>query len=213
MIKLYHCAGARSFRALWTLEEMQLPYELELMKFPPRARQPGYMDLNPLGTVPTFVDGDTLMTESAAIGQYLATRYGPSSLAVAPDEPAYGAFLNFLHMGEATLTFPQTIYLRYAVFEPEERKIPQAAEDYIKWFLSRLKASQRLTGPDFVCADRFTVADISVAYALKLADSLGFAHAFPDSAKTYWDRMQARDGYQRALDAEKDGPQSVPARP
>ena len=34
-------------------------------------------------------------------------------LAVGPDEPAYGAYLNALHFGEATLTFPQTIVLRY----------------------------------------------------------------------------------------------------
>ena len=30
MVTLYHCAGARSFRALWTLEELGIPYELKL---------------------------------------------------------------------------------------------------------------------------------------------------------------------------------------
>ena len=80
-IKLYHCRDARSFRVLWALEELGLPYALEVMPFPPRFRVEGYKDLNPLGTVPAcFIDG-ALMTESAAIPHVLATRFGPSALA------------------------------------------------------------------------------------------------------------------------------------
>ena len=74
-IHLYHCADARSFRALWALEELGLPYELTLMPFPPRHFVEGYRDLNPLGTVPAcFIDG-ALMTESAAILIDLADRH------------------------------------------------------------------------------------------------------------------------------------------
>ena len=40
VMKLYHCKDARSLRALWTLEEMGLAYELVNMKFPPRALIP-----------------------------------------------------------------------------------------------------------------------------------------------------------------------------
>ncbi len=34
MNTLYHCAAARSFRPLWTLEELGLPYELKMLPFP-----------------------------------------------------------------------------------------------------------------------------------------------------------------------------------
>ena len=207
MITLHHCKGARSFRALWTLEEMELPYELKLMAFPPRAREPGYLDLNPLGTVPAFFDNGVLMTESAAICEYLAAKYGPTPLAVTPDEPGFAPYLNFLHMGEATLTFPQTIHLRYAVFAAPEQRIPQAAEDYVNWFLARLRGATRLLGDDeFVAAGRFTVADVSVGYALKLAKTLGFADRFPEPWVRYLARLEARDGYQRAMAAEKRAP-------
>ena len=37
MITLYHCEGARSFRPLWTLEELGVPYELKMLPFPPRV--------------------------------------------------------------------------------------------------------------------------------------------------------------------------------
>ena len=202
MMTLYHCRGARSFRALWTLEEMSLEYALKMMPFPPRFRQEGYLDINPLGTVPTFTDDGAMMTESSAICHYLVTKYGPSTLAVAPNEPGYADYLNFLIMGEATLTFPQTIYLRYAQFEPEERRLPQAAADYTQWFASRLKAACRMLGETYAAAGRFTAADISFGYAIKLANTIGLAAAVPDRAQDYWRGLQARPGLLRAEAAE-----------
>ncbi|WP_296222297.1 glutathione S-transferase N-terminal domain-containing protein, partial [uncultured Sphingomonas sp.] len=96
MIELYHCADARSFRALWALEELGLDYKLHLLPFPPRVREPSYLDVNPLGTIPLLVEGETRMTESAAIVQYLATRAGPNDLVVEPGSPDYGVWLNWL---------------------------------------------------------------------------------------------------------------------
>ena len=144
MLTLYHCASARSFRPLWALEELGLPYELKMLPFPPRFLKREYLELNPLGTIPLLIDGDTRMTESAAICQYLVSRYGPTPLAVAVDDPAYGAFLNWLHFGEATLTFPQTLVLRYSRLEPDEKKNPQVASDYARWFLARLRGIDAL---------------------------------------------------------------------
>ena len=90
MIRLYHCAAARSFRALWALEELKLPYELILMPFPPRALFPNYRSLNPLGTVPVLFDGEHRMTESAAICHYLGAKYGPTDLIVRPEFSSHG---------------------------------------------------------------------------------------------------------------------------
>jgi glutathione S-transferase len=140
-VELWHCPDARSFRVLWALEELGLPYELHLLPFPPRVRAPVYLEINPLGTIPAFRDGATFMTESAAIVEYLATRHPDGGLAIAPDEPAYGAWLNWLHFGEATLTFPQTLVLRYRRLEPGRAE--QVADDYARWFLSRLRHVDR----------------------------------------------------------------------
>ncbi len=205
MITLYHCMNARSFRVLWALEELRLPYELKILPFPPRVHARDYLQLNPLGTIPLMIDGNTRMTESAAICQYLATRYGPSPLAVRPDEPAYGAFLNFLHFGEATLTFPQAIVLRYSRLEPTERRQPQVAEDYARWFLGRLRAIEAIVSTSgYICADRFTAADISVGYAFVLSQFNGLAERLPETVRPYWDRLRARDGFQRADAAQKN---------
>ena len=145
MITLYHCDGARSFRPLWMLEEMGLAYELKMLPFPPRVFAKEYLALNPLGTIPLMIDGDTKMTESSGICHYLGTRHGPTPLMVGVDDPAYGAFLNWMYFSDATLTFPQTLVLRYTQLEPEERRNPQVATDYAKWFLGRLRAVEAAT--------------------------------------------------------------------
>ena len=203
MITLYHCTAARSFRPLWALEELGLPFELKMLPFPPRVSAKEYLALNPLGTIPLLIDGDVRMTESAAILQYLATRHGPTPLAVAVDEGDYGAYLNWLHFGEATLTFPQELVLRYSKFEREERRSPQVATDYARWFFGRLRAVEAtVASTETLCAGRFTMADISVGYALLLADRIGLARDFGPAVATYWQRLQQRDGFRRALKAE-----------
>jgi glutathione S-transferase len=166
MIDLHHCVSARSFRPLWLLEELGIPYRLHMLPFPPRVHARDYLARNPLGTVPLLEDGATRLTESAAMCHYLATRYGAGVLDVAPADAAYGSYLNWLFMSDATLTFPQTLVLRYSYFE------------------------------------RFTAADVAVTYALHLAQHLELAAQFPPAVADYWQRMQARPAFQRALQAQ-----------
>jgi glutathione S-transferase len=204
MITLYHCDGARSFRPLWMLEEMGLAYELKMLPFPPRVLAKDYLAINPLGTIPLMIDGETRMTESSGICHYLGTRYGPSPLIVGLDEPGYGAFLNWMYFSDATLTFPQTLVLRYAQLEPEERRNPQVATDYAKWFFGRLRAVEAAVAKaETLCASRFTAADIVIGYALRLAESIGLSKDFTPNVAAYWARLQAREAYQRACEAER----------
>lgn len=204
MITLYHCADARSFRALWALTELDLPFELVRLPFPPRVHDRGYLDINPLGTIPFLIDGDTRMSESAAIVEYLAARHGADRLAVPVDHHDYGAWLNWLHFGEATLTFPQTLVLRYTRLEPD-RGLEEVAGDYARWFHVRLRHVERaLTdGRDWLLGDRFTAADISVGYALLLARNLKLDDGFEPLTTAYWQRLAARPGYLAARAAQR----------
>lgn len=204
MITLYHCVSARSFRPLWMLEEMGLAYELKMLPFPPRVLAKDFLALNPLGTVPFLIDGETRMSESTGICHYLATRHGPTPLAVAPDEPDYGTWLNYLYQSDATLTFPQTLVLRYGRFEPPERRQPQVVEDYAKWTLARMRMlDAHLTTHAWLAAGRFTAADIAVGYALMLAETIGLAKDFQPQTAAYWARLKERDGFRRALAAQE----------
>jgi hypothetical protein len=41
-----------------------------------------------------------------------------------------------------------------------------------------------------------------IGYALRLADNVGLAKDFGPNVAAYWQRLQARDGYKRAVAAE-----------
>lgn len=202
-MKLWHCNNARSLRPLWTMEEMGLDYELVVLPFPPRFLHREYLKVNPLGTVPYFVDGDTRMTESTGICHYLVERYGSHELGLRPDHPEFGPYLNWLYQSDATLTFPQTLVLRYTRLEPDEHKA-QVAADYRKWYLARLKlVNVRVADHEFLCADRFTIADVAIAYALFLGESLDMAEDYEPQTRAYLDRMKAREGFARAQRAQE----------
>jgi glutathione S-transferase len=109
-----------------------------------------------------------------------------------------------MYFSDATLTFPQTLVLRYRQLEPEERRNPQVATDYAKWFLGRLRAVEAATAnAETLCAGRFTAADIVIGYALRLADNIGLSKDFGPNVAAYWRRLQTRDGYRRAVAAEQ----------
>jgi glutathione S-transferase len=200
MMKLWHCSGARSLRPLWALEEMGLEYELEVLPFPPRVFQRDYLSVNSLGTVPYFVDGDTHMTESAGICQYLVDRYQQYDFGLRPDHPEYGAYLNWLHHSDATLTFPQTISMRYYLLEPNPEK-QAVADDYAKWFIGRLKMlNTHLENHEYLVDNRFTIADIAVGYALYLGVALKLDERYKPQAREYLERLMERPAFKRATD-------------
>ena len=196
-------------RATWAAEEAGVPVTLRLLPFPPRFAAEGYLGINPLGTVPMLIDGDARMTESCAIAHYLATRDGVTDLAVAPGEPDYAAYCDFTYHADATITFPQTVYMRFALFE-KEKGWAEAGEAYARWFWKRLvKLEQRLETREFLCADRFTVADICCGYALILAERIGLDDGVPDALKAYRERLTMREGYRRAVNRESAGPAAI----
>ena len=188
-----------------------------MLPFPPRLAARGYLDINPLGTIPLLIHGNTRMTESAAICQYLCAVSTPTPLQLLPDEDDFGSYLDYLHFGEATLTFPQTLVLRYSRFEPQRRRQPAVVEDYSRWFVARLRTLEGvLATRTYLCANRFTAADVSVGYALMLAQHVGLQVRFTPAVTAYWERMQQRDGYVRALHAQEaaalsQGVSTVPA--
>ncbi len=204
MIVLYHCMSARSFRPLWMLEELGLSCDLRMLPFPPRVLKRDYLDVNALGTIPLLLDGDSRLTESAAICQYLAVKHSPRALNVESDEAGFADYLNFLHFGEATLTFPQTLLLRYGQFEPPERRQPQVVADYGKWFLARLGTLEtRLQASPYLAAGRFTAADVSVGYALMLAEMLKLSARFTPAIAAYWQRLSQRPAFLSALQVQE----------
>ncbi|MDA9142054.1 glutathione S-transferase family protein [Gammaproteobacteria bacterium] len=197
-IKIYSCNDSRGLRPMWTAEEMGVSYESEMMPFPPRFLHKEYMDINILGTIPYLIDGEVEMTESVAMCQYLVDLYGPTDLKVSIDEPDYHHYLNWLAHSDATLTFPQTVVLRYTF--QEVGVADKAAEGYRRWFIARLKLLEKsLDSREYLCSNRFTIADICVSYAIYLAKTLQIEEAFKPNIKRWTDMLFARKGFKSAI--------------
>src|SRR4249920_1948338 len=97
----------RGFRVVWLLEEMGLAYRLRPVDLLDGVEDDTeFLAINPAGFIPAIVDGDVSMVESIAIMEYLMARHGPTPLAPDPRDPAFPAYQQFLHLGEAGLAGP-----------------------------------------------------------------------------------------------------------
>ena len=197
MLKIYHSQGARSLRVLWLCEEMGVPYETAEASFMKPSDE--FKAVNPLRTVPVMQDGDVTMIESVAMMIYIMAKHGPTDLDVKPNEPGYADYLQYLMFGEAGLAAYGNPLVGTRFIAPEDQKQNWTAT-YLKGaIMKRLQwVADKLEGRPYVAANRFTAADISVAYIATGAKFAGIADEIPDGIKTYVQNLWQRPAYQRA---------------
>ncbi len=197
MLKIYHSQGARSLRVLWLCEEMGVPYETaEASFFKPSDE---FKTINPLRTVPAMQDGDVSMIESVAMMIYIMSKYGPTDLEVKPNEPGYADYLQYLMFGEAGLAAYGNPLVATRFMAPDDQKQNFTAGYLKNAILKRLEfVGQRLNGKPYVAADRFTAADISVAYISTGAKFAAIEDQIPASVKSYIENLWQRPAYLRA---------------
>lgn len=202
MINIYHVPHSRSLRIIWLMEELEEPYELETVSFP---LDDSYRKFSPTASVPCIVDGDIVMGESIAILQYLTGRRLQQSLDLKitvgpnPDPAAYAEHLQFLHLGEASLMVPLVNLWITRTRAPQPTNFTtEVCEHQLGSRLGALEA--RLgDGRNWITGGDFTIADISVGYALGFARANDLDSLFGPRTAAYLDRIEARPAYQRAL--------------
>jgi glutathione S-transferase len=194
----------RGFRVVWLLEEMGLPYRLRPVDLLAGAENDTeFMSLNPAGFIPVLRDGDVTMVESIAIMEYLIARHGPTPLAPDPHDPAFPAYQQFLHLGEAGLAASIYFVVVARNAAPEAERKNWSAVHAMDVFETRLRLVTRQLGSSpYLAGDRFTAADISVTYALNLARRAGGV-TLGDAEQAYMARMTSREAYKRALETCK----------
>lgn len=199
MITVY--GEGRGFRVVWLLEEMGLPYRLRPVDLLAGAENdPEFLAINPAGFIPALQDGAVTMVESIAIMEYLLARHGPSPLAPDPADPSFPAYQQFLHLGEAGLAASIYFVSGARNIAPAAERDNWSARQALYVFKSRMTlVSRQLARSPYLAGDRFTAADISVAYALQLARrNGGIVLGEPEAA--YYARVTAREGYGRAME-------------
>ena len=191
----------RGFRVVWLLEELGVAYRLRPVDLLNVEKDADFLAINPGGFIPALQDGETIMVESIAILQYLLARHGPSPIAVAPDDPAFAAYLQFLHLGEAGLAGPMNAVFIGRQLAPDAERNARVTRWALATFESRLGlVIQRLANHPFLAGDQFTAADISVSYALLLG--LRTSNYTPGSVeRAYLARTTSRPAYARAMES------------
>jgi len=192
----------RGFRVVWMLEEMGLPYRLRPVDLlADLDKDTEFLAINPAGFIPALQDGDAVLVESIAILEYLGARHGPTPLVPAPGDPAFPRYLQFLHLGEAGLAGPVMVPLVSGFVAPEAERDNWGARWGQEIFNSRLRlVTRQLDRAPYMAGDAFTAADISVTYALELAQRHR-CYAPGEPERAYLARTTARDGYKRAMEA------------
>ena len=191
----------RGFRVVWLLEEMGLAYRLRSVDLLAGVgKDTEFLAINPAGFIPAIQDGDVTMVESIAIMEYLMARYGPTSLAPEPRDPTFPAYQQFLHLGEAGLAGSIYFVVGARNFAAEADRDNYSARQAQEVFDTRLGlVTRQLARSPYLAGERFTAADISVTYALELAQRAGGV-VLGEVEQAYVDRTSAREAYKRAME-------------
>ena len=191
----------RGFRVIWLLEEMGLAYRLRPVDLLAGVEDDSeFLAVNPAGFIPAIVDGDVTMVESIAIRDYLMARYGPTPLAPDGHDPAFPAYQQFLHLGEAGLAGPNNVIVATHILAPEAERHNWSTRWALKTFESRRGlVTRQLARSPYLAGETFTAADISVTYALEFAQRTGNA-VLGEVERAYVARTTGREAYRRAMD-------------
>lgn len=190
-ITLLHHPFSRAAGVVWTLEEIGEPYELKYVDIlKGEQKTDAVLAMNPMGKVPVLLDGDAVVTESAAIALYLADRYASGRLAPKLDDPRRGTYLRW------TLFAPSVIEPgAMAKMSGWEFKPGQAGWGDHEAMLTAIETA--VSGRQFLLGDMFSIADVVFGGTLRYMTMFKMLDASPAVA-AYLERLNARPALQRA---------------
>ncbi len=153
----------RSDRVRWLLEEMEIPYVNKfLKKSAGEMKTPEYLKLNPMGRVPTIVDGDIVLWESVGICLYLADKFIEKGLAPKMNSPDRAKYLQWMVFSVGSL---EAVVARMFTFqgktEDEVSKIKREVEEQCQ--ILKIPLNQTLAQQDYLLPSGFSAADIMMA--------------------------------------------------
>lgn len=193
MYKAFGSRGSRVSRVLWMLEELGEPYEFIEVKL--RSKQ-AYA-LNPSGKVPILVDGELVITDSAAICVYLADKHAEKGMGTGPGLAGRAEMDSWMHFAQSEFEAPLWNKLRHRFILPEGVRVdvgPAAAYD----FSNEVKALERRLGDrPFALGDRFSAVDILLGDMGAWARA-GRFRVEADSVNAYFDRLLTRPARTRS---------------
>lgn len=182
--------------AMWAVGELGLAHERrDLGGRHGGTGTPEYRAMNPMGLVPTLIDGAVVMFESCAILRYLGARYGDEGFW--PRDPAVRGPLDTWAEWSKTSFAPAMtpIFMAIVRTAPSKRDagaIAKAAEAVRP--LARILDARIGEGP-WLAGAAFSFADIAAGHQLNRYFSLDFERAETPALRAYWERLKERPAY------------------
>jgi len=188
---LHYHPFSRAANVVWMFEELGVPYDLHYVDLKnAEHRTAEFRRVNPMGKLPTLVDGDTVVTESAAIGLYLADRFAYGTLAPRVDDKARAAYLRW------SLYAPSVIEpAAYAQGAKWEFRAAQAGWGRYEDVLDSIE--QAIGGGPYLLGERFSMADVIFGGTVRYMLMFKMLEARP-SYVAYTERLSARPAAQAA---------------
>jgi glutathione S-transferase len=212
MITLYGMEGAASAAPMMLLEQAGAAYEYVAVVRDDAGNHlepEGYLDLHPFGQVPTLVDGDLILIQSAACSLHLCERFPELGLLPDVGDPDRARTYQYLIFLTNTV---QEEYLR-AFYTDRYTTDPDGAPGVLAAALAALRvacdylADEIGAGP-YLLGDRLTVADVYLAMLATWANGLDASEHWsrrPEMARHYA-AVAAHPGFAKALAANGAGP-------
>ena len=200
-MKLYTSPGACSLADHIALQWTGAPFEAQVVSREQR-RQPDFLALNPDGAVPVLQNGDWVLTQNAAILNYIADKFPEAKLGGdgSPESRAevnrWLAFVNSdLHPAFKPI-FGSTSYLGDQAFI---EKSQDNARKQLRGMFERIDA--QLDGKDWLTGSR-SIVDPYLFVVTQWAKKTGVDLGGLDNLARFDAHMAADPGVQAALKAE-----------
>ena len=205
-MKLYGYPNSRATRALWALEEAQAEYDYVHVDVKAGAgKDQNYRAINPGGKVPTLVDGDLVITESAAICLYVGEKYPQSGLLPPSDAPERALCYRWICFAISELEQPLWTIAKHRFVLPEEKRVPAVLQTAFWEFSVAAKVfAEGLGDRRYAVGESFTAADILLGHTLAWATSARIALG-DEQLKTYADHVLDRPALVRARNRAQEG--------
>jgi len=161
MYKLFYYPRNASWAPHLVLNEMGVDYELILIDRKTNAQKSAdYLVLNPTGRIPTLVDGELIIFESAAICLHLCDQNPQANLAPKIGDPLRAEFLQWLFYLNATLQ-PELMVYFYPEKHTTDSNSTQAIFDAQEIRITEMFAllDKALEGKDFLVGNSLSACD------------------------------------------------------
>ena len=200
MLKLHFAPNSRAGRILWLLEELQLEYELNEMKFHPSdLKSDQHRERHPLGRVPVLEDGDVSIYESGAIVEYILSRHAPGKLKPEISSNLFPSYLQWFHYCEGMVMPPINIIVVQTILLPKERQNAEALGQAERLLSKTLAPTEKqLNNKEYIIGD-FSAVDIMLGHACFMANRLGRVEENMNNLRNYIKNIESRSAFKKAI--------------